>query len=49
MAPLTIALGSGFRAGEDVDVVGDKARHRLGRIIREGAAISNTGDSGRDR
>ena len=37
MAPLTIALGPGFTAGEDVDfVVETKRGHRLGRIIREG-------------
>lgn len=47
MAPLTIALGSGFTAGEDVDVVVETKRgHRLGRIIREGAAIPNTGIPG---
>ena len=40
MAPLTIALGPGFTAGQDVDVVVETKRgHRLGRIIREGAAI----------
>ena len=44
MAPLTIALGPGFTAGQDVDVVVETKRgHRLGRIIREGAAIPNTG------
>ena len=38
MAPLTIALGPGFVAGQDVDVVVETKRgHRLGRIIREGA------------
>ena len=47
MAPLTIALGPGFTAGEDVDVVVETKRgHRLGRIIREGAAIPNTGIPG---
>ena len=36
MAPLTIALGPGFTAGQDVDVVVETKRgHRLGRIIRE--------------
>ena len=35
MAPLTIALGPGFTAGEDVDVVVETKRgHRLGRIRR---------------
>ena len=47
MAPLTIALGPGFNAGVDVDfVVETKRGHRLGRIIREGAAIPNTGVPG---
>ena len=47
MAPLTIALGPGFAAGQDVDaVVETKRGHRLGRIIREGAAIPNTGIPG---
>ncbi len=47
MAPLTIGLGPGFTAGEDVDVVVETKRgHRLGRIIREGAAIPNTGVPG---
>ena len=36
MAPLTIALGPGFTAGQDVDVVVETKRgHKLGRIIRE--------------
>ena len=43
MAPLTIALGPGFTAGEDVDVVIETMRgHNLGRIIREGSAMPNT-------
>ncbi len=47
MAPLTIALGPGFTAGEDVDyVVETKRGHRLGRIIRQGQAIPNTGIPG---
>ena len=47
MAPLTIALGPGFTAGQDVDVVVETKRgHRLGRIIREGTAIPNTGIPG---
>ncbi len=47
MAPLTIALGPGFTAGQDVDaVVETKRGHRLGRIIREGSAIPNTGIPG---
>lgn len=47
MAPLTIALGPGFTAGEDVDVVIETMRgHNLGRIIRKGAAQPNTGIPG---
>ena len=47
MAPLTIALGPGFTAREDVDfVVETKRGHRLGRIIREGIAVPNTGVPG---
>lgn len=47
MAPLTIALGPGFTAGKDVDaVIETKRGHRLGRIIREGTAIPNTGIPG---
>ena len=47
MAPLTIALGPGFTAGQDVDVVVETKRgHRLGRIIREGSAIPDTGIPG---
>lgn len=47
MAPLTIALGPGFVAGKDVDVVIETKRgHNLGRIIREGSAYPNTGIPG---
>lgn len=47
MAPLTIALGPGFTAGRDVNVVVETKRgHKLGRIIREGTAIPNTGIPG---
>lgn len=47
MAPFTIALGPGFTAGVDVDaVIETKRGHRLGRIIREGTAIANTGVPG---
>ena len=46
-APLTIALGPGFTAGCDVDVVIETKRgHSLARIIREGSAIENTGVPG---
>ena len=38
MADLTIALGPGFSAGEDVDYVVETMRgHNLGRIIRKGS------------
>lgn len=47
MAPVTIALGPGFTAGEDVDAVIETMRgHRLGRVILEGSAIPNTGVPG---
>lgn len=47
MAPLTIALGPGFTAGEDVEVVIETKRgHNLGRVIRSGSAIPNTGIPG---
>ena len=44
MAPITIALGPGFRAGEDVDVVIETNRgHNLGRLIFSGCAEPDTG------
>ncbi len=47
MAPLTIGLGPGFVAGEDVDFVIETMRgHNLGRIIRRGSAAPNTGVPG---
>lgn len=47
MAPLTIGLGPGFCAGEDVNVVIETKRgHNLGRIIRQGSAYPNTGIPG---
>lgn len=47
MAPLTIALGPGFTAGEDVDFVIETMRgHNLGRILSEGPAQPNTGVPG---
>lgn len=47
MALLTIGLGPGFVAGKDVDVVIETMRgHNLGRIIRQGAALPNTGVPG---
>lgn len=47
MAPLVIALGPGFTAGEDVDVVIETKRgHNLGSVIRSGSAVPNTGIPG---
>jgi len=47
MAPLTIGLGPGFTAGEDVHLVIETNRgHDLGRIIASGTAEPNTGIPG---
>lgn len=47
MAPITIALGPGFCAGKDVDIVIETNRgHNLGRLIFEGFAKENTGVPG---
>lgn len=47
MADITIALGPGFTAGIDVDVVIETARgHNLGRLIFHGEAQENTGIPG---
>ncbi len=47
MAPITIGLGPGFTAGEDVDaVVETKRGHHLGRVLWEGSAVPNTGIPG---
>ena len=47
MAPATIALGPGFTAGVDVDVVVETSRgHKLGRVIKDGTAKANTGIPG---
>ena len=47
MAPLVIALGPGFSAGEDCDVVIETQRgHDLGRLIYEGPATPNSGIPG---
>lgn len=47
MAPITIGLGPGFRAGEDVDAVIETMRgHRLGRVIYQGEAQADTGIPG---
>jgi xanthine dehydrogenase accessory factor len=47
MAPITVALGPGFIAGEDVDVVIETMRgHNLGRLVFQGSALPNTGVPG---
>nr|MDT0251901.1 selenium-dependent molybdenum cofactor biosynthesis protein YqeB [Endozoicomonas sp.] len=47
MAPVTIALGPGFNAGQDVDAVIETSRgHNLARIIYQGEAEPNTGKPG---
>ena len=47
MAPITVALGPGFTAGEDVDaVVETKRGHNLGRVLWRGTAAPNTGIPG---
>ncbi len=47
MADITIALGPGFIAGEDVDAVIETMRgHDLGRLILSGSAKPNTGIPG---
>lgn len=47
MSPITIALGPGFTAGEDVDAVIETVRgHNLGRLILDGTALPNTGIPG---
>ena len=46
-APLVVALGPGFTAGEDCHAVIETQRgHYLGRVIWQGAAIPNTGTPG---
>lgn len=48
MAPITIALGPGYVAGEDVDIVVETSRgHDLGRLIFKGPAKKNTGIPGK--
>lgn len=47
MAPITIGLGPGFTAGQDVNAVVETMRgHHLGRVIRQGAAAPDTGVPG---
>lgn len=46
-APLVIGCGPGFSAGGDVDLVIETMRgHYLGRVIRQGCALPNTGMPG---
>lgn len=47
LAPITIALGPGFRAEADADIVIETMRgHDLGRLIFQGEALPNTGVPG---
>lgn len=47
MSHITIALGPGFEAGKDANIVIETMRgHNLGRLIFEGQAIANTGVPG---
>ena len=47
MAPITVALGPGFAAGEDVDaVIETKRGHNLGKVLWKGSAAPNTGIPG---
>lgn len=47
MAPITVALGPGFTAGEDVDaVIETKRGHNLGRVLWQGSAAPDTGIPG---
>lgn len=47
MATITVALGPGFEAGKDVDIVIETMRgHNLGRLIFNGKAAENTGIPG---
>ncbi len=47
MAPITVALGPGFTAGDNVDaVIETKRGHNLGRVLWQGSAAPNTGIPG---
>lgn len=47
LAPITIAVGPGFEAGVDVDLVIESKRgHNLGKVIHKGMAAANTGIPG---
>lgn len=44
MAPITIGVGPGFNAGQDVHLVVETMRgHNLGRVIYKGKAVKDTG------
>ena len=46
-APLVVALGPGFTAGEDADAVVETMRgHGMGRVLWQGRALANTGTPG---
>ncbi len=46
-APVVIGIGPGFTAGEDCHAVVETMRgHTLGRVIRQGSALPNTGIPG---
>ena len=48
MAPITVALGPGFTAGQDADAVIETQRgHNLGRVLWSGSAAPNTGIPGK--
>ena len=48
LAPITVALGPGFIAGQDVDaVIETKRGHNLGRVLWSGCAAPNTGIPGK--
>ena len=47
MAPITIGVGPGFTAGQDVDAVVETMRgHHLGKVLWSGSAIPDTGVPG---
>ncbi len=47
LAPITVAIGPGFSAGKDVDIVVETKRgHNLGRLIFEGEPAPNSGAPG---
>jgi len=47
MAPITVGLGPGFAAGDDVNaVIETKRGHDLGRVLWKGSAAANTGIPG---